>query len=602
MVDVLDFADHPYCRNAWDVSKLTSLVHDDLVETWTDFGPAGIDGTATGTARGIYKEGGIHDKPYIFLDRSMGHYYTFGTPADWRWLHDGRPVWGILLARQTDIAPTWLNPILDTTGTGSGAQVGFFWALDNRPQYQRVQQQMAFCSRGGAFNYNMLSPQHSCRPGSVQIYEIMYAGNSQSSDNSSCKGWDAGLFTDGMGVAYQQTVGTPFAPATTNPAQTLTFGKRLTEYAGFEVYGLWLFEGIPPLADRHAMMAYLWQEWRQDYTRIPSPWGYHHNPGVCKRPDGSLLLTYAVGAQHDHRNVAENDLPSRRYVDCYSCVGDGWTWSPLHKEQTGSLPMVTAAQTMLAQHWHYWNPTTTKQFIDRSADGGDTWERIDISDPSITGFRGGRVVASECKPLQIPDGRILMTLYGFKEIGDTRYSVSLIASDQDGVAGSWHFVTYLVDGQAFGKSYSESTLYLVGCTLKAVLRQDYDLQYELTSSQDYGASWGPRNLLKANCNGRPCVLRTASGHWLLIGRDLTLTGQQRHVMYWSADGKHFSAKPYILDPVPGLGMHADMVEIEPGYIFVVLAAEKGPQANPSQPQQAMLRHRVHRLADILIYA
>lgn len=299
---------------------------------------------------------------------------------------------------------------------------------------------------------------------------------------------------------------------------------------------------------------------------------YSHNPSVIKARNGELLLVFRRAPQ---RKPYSDHIDSESTATMVRSKDDGNTWTPpelVYKKEYGVQdPSIAQLKdgTLVCNYFQWqvvfkepFNHSVVGTFLNRSFDDGKNWEKDAIQVPI-----GGYLNGGPTEPvLELPDGEIIMPLYGTK--GKNVYDSFIVRSKDRGQ--TWSGLT-VIAGDPLGKTYFyEPTLCLTKSgKILCLIRNDYDGYLIQSYSSDGGKTWAKPERL--DLWGFPANLINLSD-----GRILASYGYRRQpfgvrICVSEDEGRTWDPKREIV--IRNDGLHGDIgypsaVELSPGKVLV----------------------------------
>lgn len=590
----LDPALGPACRAAYDLSKETGFADADPISTLTDQSGAGLHLTGVTTARPLFQANEINGYGIAQFD-GTDDVLNAATAADWKFLHDGHGVTLIALVKQRDANPDRLDVLADTCAAAS-ANVGVFFALDDRSSVSR-NNSVTFSVNKGSSGNQIVAPfiNEVARPRTWQIVVARYGCESNAVEQFASGVNDGALFIDGLAVTGSNAANLPHS--TSNPTNALKVGNILTLFAKIDLAGLWIFDQALPDDLLSSYLRWISRRFDVGVNRVVTPrYGYNAFPAVVRRSDGTLLATYNASSVHDSLGRTTRIMQQRS-------SNLGWDWGPpeevyAHATLTtsgGSL-FKTSAGTLLYAGFTDDGSTNIDVFTLRSTNGGVSWGSPITPDHGLTLWSA----TGNCSFCELSNGHILLTVYGRLTAGTISLSKTVVSTD-DGV--TWGSAVTIADGPGSSKQWNETAIVKISGTypnetLLAIIRNDTDNRLDKASSTDSGATWGAKSSAMTGLGGNPALLKAASGTIYCVCRQRT--SPMRGVIRFSTDsGTTWSATDYNIDGIPGWNNYSAILETSAERFLIVTSSEITTQS--VNPTMSLLRSRVHREAEILLY-
>lgn len=252
---------------------------------------------------------------------------------------------------------------------------------------------------------------------------------------------------------------------------------------------------------------------------------YNGFPSMNRAPDGSLLIGYAAGINHN-----ANTVPA-----VVKSEDNGKTWSePVFLETR--IPGATSSDegrimrpsvmsvlgdTVVA---HYRaniantvGDTITNIYYQYSVDNGDTWSgrnRIDVSGTYAA------YVASQGKIIETddPTNKYIMPVYGLQHVDSTNWDAGFLINNYLGETG-WTFVDLPAAGGAGGYISEVQLIYMPDSSLIAFGRNETNNGVYKSVSTDFGATWTTPTKVVSTTQTKPDVVRLRDGRMLLTQRN-----------------------------------------------------------------------------------
>jgi len=583
------------CKGAYDLSRETGFANNDPISTLTDQSAYAKNLTGSSTARPLYISNQLNGYGVARFDGS-NDILTAATAADWKWLHDGHGFTVLALLKQTDANPAILNPIIDTTGTLSSAQIGVALYLDDRVSVPRNNGAALLVAKGSSGNA-LAAPValEVMRPQTWQLVTARYQYEARAVEQFSLAAHAAEIFVDGLSVAGG--VGANAPHSTSNPSATLSVGSVSTFFAKMDLAGLWLFDTA--LADDLLASYVRWIMRRFDYDAArptSRAYGYHAFPALIDAGDGTILNVHCEESMHDSLGR------TTRLVGLRSS-NEGWDWSlpeivyqHATKTTSGAGGFKTRAGTILVSGFTDDGSTDIDAFVLRSTDKGRTWSAPITPTHGLTLWSAG--IGQFC---ELSNGNLLLALYGRLTAGTISLS-KLVVSTDDGA--TWGSAVTIADGPGSSKQWNETGLIKISGTypnetILAMIRNDTDNRIDKATSTDSGATWGSKTSALAGLGGMPFLLKeAATGYLYCFCRQRT--SPARAVCHFSTDsGATWSAADYNIDAIPGFNAYMSALERSAGRFLVSVSSEIAAQSG--NPTMALLHSRTHRADEIRLF-
>lgn len=215
-----------------------------------------------------------------------------------------------------------------------------------------------------------------------------------------------------------------------------------------------------------------------------------HFPDVVRLRDGRLLCAYRESTGH---------VRADGRIMVVESADDGATWSPprvavdgQYDDRDPKLVQLADGTVLLSYFVLQWQPdapfVTLGTLVTRSEDGGLIW-----SEPVTAGGDELLWAASHGSPVELPDGSLLLPIYGIPPAGKeppsaAKLDSSWVIRSEDG-GRTWPASTLALLGANDDFHVHEPTLTLLpGGEIVALLRTSAEHAY-LTRSTDGGRSW-----------------------------------------------------------------------------------------------------------------
>lgn len=192
--DHFDPANSPGIKARWTADSL-ALNDGDAVSLWPDSALNGYDALATASSRPTYKV--VDGVPLVRFD-GIDDYLTAGSPADWRFLKDGREWTVFVVYRSVPGESSGRQVLLDSDGEDAGFSVSY----DDRPGARWKQAvRVSVGGARGAFEVDMTTGNRSFHPGKWGIISARFKPSTEPPTDESPWGdrpWgEAELFVNG---------------------------------------------------------------------------------------------------------------------------------------------------------------------------------------------------------------------------------------------------------------------------------------------------------------------------------------------------------------------------------------------------------------------
>lgn len=446
-------------------------------------------------------------------------YVTAASAADWAFLHDGySAIW--IVAELDAHSADGRSTVLDTGGL-SATDKGVWVAFDNRgtpnagPDGLQVR-----VTRAASPNdvYQNLLGQDAWPPGQRHLVRSFMYDNGGSDEAVTIIDGYAGMEVTDLVTFGSGSPTAALRMGARNNATTLPFNGR--------IYEVVLLAGSITATDRDHLYQYLARKWDlgiwntvldDDGVDVSATATYDSFPTIAE-DDGDFVCVYREGTSH---TSTFGDLRLRRSTDA------GATWSSASTIFDGGTEnadlrdpgIVRLANGNLLLTWSIRGVGGSgTSVVDgcrwaTSTDKGATWSASSALDDAFTGFS-----RCSCRPLQLPNGDILWSIYGNNHVsGDadsTRWVKVYKSTDS---AASW---SYLSDIGAVGdaKGWGEPNILRAdNGQLVALVRDTNGADLYRATSNDNGATWTALSLVQADANSstQGCVTRSGK---LVVGQ------------------------------------------------------------------------------------
>ncbi|HID77361.1 MAG TPA: DUF1080 domain-containing protein [Planctomycetaceae bacterium] len=286
--------------------------------------------------------------------------------------------------------------------------------------------------------------------------------------------------------------------------------------------------------------------------------GYEAFPDVCRTRSGELLCVFYAGFAH--ASPPSDRLPRGARIAMCRSKDDGLTWSPAETvvdtpidDRDPSIIELPSGDLLVSfMNFDLRRTTGTHQaFTVRSSDAGKTWSKPKPIDTPFT-----QLEAVSTPPRLMPDGRLLLTVYGNNR-GDPRsYKHAAVLESRD-EGRSW---TTLSEIKSTEHLLLEPDLVrLPDGRLLVMMRP----ALTWSESSDGGHTW---------TDPRPVGIQGDCPYLLLTSKDVLLCGIRHRdtvstAVLYSPDFGRTWRGPTTIDTVPGA--YPSMVELPDGRILVV---------------------------------
>ncbi len=290
---------------------------------------------------------------------------------------------------------------------------------------------------------------------------------------------------------------------------------------------------------------------------------YEAFPDVCRTKTGDLLCVFYAG--YGHVSVPNEALPNGARISMCRSTDDGATWSEAQvvvdtpiDDRDASITQLSNGD-LLCVYMSYdpqRTPGTHQVFTVRSTDDGHTWsEPTRVSTP----FTGNEAVSEPAR--EMPDGRLLLPVYGVDLPGGRHYYSAVLQSTDMGE--NWETLATIRSDEY---ELSEPSLVRLPDGKLLMLIRPVMTWCEST---DGGKTWTEPQPL--GINGHAPYLLLTQENILLCGiRHPPTTSTS--VIYSTDFGKTWS-EPVLLDKV--IGAYPSLLQLPDGRVLVVYYVEGG---------------------------
>jgi hypothetical protein len=307
-------------------------------------------------------------------------------------------------------------------------------------------------------------------------------------------------------------------------------------------------------------------------------------PTVTRLPNGQLRMMWRHGSTH-----VSND------GQIFTSLGnaDGTTWSiPEHvavdgggdirDPHLGPSGLSTINGEVFLTYFVSVNGTPTGARVDRSTDGGATFESSVRIDPNLP-------YAAISSPVVKIGNRLMTAFYGRKsgESIDTAWAAWSTDNGQTWVSNR------IANGISAGRAYQEPWVVANGGTAVFLMRDGSWDAIAMRSTPDGGATWSPlHSRVIPDATGNSASVRASNGRIYTVYRD---TRTRAAMLASSGDGGvTFTVERELMFKPAGslassVGMtYAHPIELGAGYLFCPVGMERADVASAAGPADSRL--------------